>query len=387
MKPAYNTTWLYNLAVIKETKRWVNQGLIQPEQFEKIKEAYKSPFYHPNLIVRILLFVASLLALAGVSGLFFLFVQGMEKDGVAIACIFYGIASFVVLELAFIGNNHYKSGVNEAIMYHACGFVIGGFGAWSHDHMGVMLWISLITFSWCAVRYLDLLCTACAIISLAGVLFNELYFMGGIFKNIIPFAFIIFFTPIYLISRAFRKKLSLRLWRNSLLVGEAGSLLLIYLGGNYLVVRELSVSMMDLDLQPGQDIPFAAIFYALTVLIPVLYLWVGIRKKNVVMLRVSLLVIAFSVFTFKFYYSTGHHEITLTVGGTILLMISIWLTNYLKTMRSGFTRDNLLEEKWGNMHLEAFVVSQTMGGNQAVTEQEFKGGGGSFGGGGASGSY
>ena len=112
----------------------------------------------------------------------------------------------------------------------------------------------------------------------------------------------------------------------------------------------------------------------------------GIRKKNVVLLRVSLLVLAFSVFTFKFYYSIGHHEITLTVGGAILLITGVWLTNYFKAMRNGFTRENMLEEKWGNMHLEGFVISQTMGGN-TVAEQGFKGGGGSFGGGGASGGY
>jgi uncharacterized membrane protein YgcG len=387
MKPAYKTTGLYNLAVIKETKRWFNQGLIEADQFEKIKNAYKSSFYHPNLTVRILLFVASLLALAGVTGLFFLFVSGVDKDGIAIACIFYGLISFVFLELVFIRNDHYKSGVNEAILYHACAFVISGFGAWSKDYMSVYLWISLITFSWTAFRYLDLITTLGAVISLAGVLFNELYFMGGIFKNIIPFAFIIFFTPVYLYSRALRKKIILRMWRNNLLIVEAGSLLLIYLGGNYLVVRELSISMMDLELQPGQDIPFAMIFYALTIAIPLLYLWNGIVRKDVVLLRVSLVVLAFSVFTFKFYYSLGHHEITLTVAGAVLLTIAILLTNYLKKMRKGFTRDNLLEEKWGNMHLEAFVISQTMGGNQAVTDQEFKGGGGSFGGGGASGGY
>jgi hypothetical protein len=386
MKPAYNTTWLYNLAVIKETKRWLSKGLIDEDQFGRITEFYKSPLYHPNFIVRVLLFVATLFALAGVTALFFVGFSGMDKDGLAIACIFYGVISFAVLELLFINNNHYKSGVNEAVMYHACGFVIGGVGAWSHDQIGVLLWVSLITFSWSAFRYLDLLCTLCAMISLAGVLFNELYLLGGLFRNIIPFAFIAFFTPLYLISRSLGKKSTLRSWRNNLLVIEAGSLLLVYLGGNYLVVRELSVGMMDLELQPGEDIPFAAIFYALTVLIPILFLWVGIRNKDVVLLRVSLVALALSVITFKFYYSTGHPEITLTVAGAILLFIAVGLTKYLKSMRNGFTRDNLLEQKWGNMHLEAFVISQTMGGNQAP-EKEFKGSGGGFGGGGASGGY
>ncbi len=63
------------------------------------------------------------------------------------------------------------------------------------------------------------------------------------------------------------------------------------------------------------------------------------------------------------------------------------LLNYLKTSKHGYTRENLLTEKWANMNAEAFIISQTMGGNQVTVKEEFKGGGGGFGGGGASGSY
>ena len=74
MKSAYNETGLYNLAVLKESKRWMKQQLIEENQFQKISEAYKSPFYHPNFIIRILLFIAALFALSGVTGLFTVFI-------------------------------------------------------------------------------------------------------------------------------------------------------------------------------------------------------------------------------------------------------------------------------------------------------------------------
>ena len=102
------------------------------------------------------------------------------------------------------------------------------------------------------------------------------------------------------------------------------------------------------------------------------------------MLRVSLVVLAFSVFTFKYYFSLGHPEITFTLAGTILLSITILLLNYLKIIRNGFTRENILAEKWANLNAEGFIISQTMGGNQVTVKEQFKGGGGSFGGGGAS---
>jgi uncharacterized membrane protein YgcG len=97
-------------------------------------------------------------------------------------------------------------------------------------------------------------------------------------------------------------------------------------------------------------------------------------------------VVAFSVFTFKYYYGFNHPEITLTIAGIILLGISLALLNYLKTMKAGYTRENLLSEKWSSMNAEAFIISQTMGGNQ-IKSGSYEGGGGSFGGGGASGNF
>jgi uncharacterized membrane protein YgcG len=102
------------------------------------------------------------------------------------------------------------------------------------------------------------------------------------------------------------------------------------------------------------------------------------------LLRVSLVALAFSVFTFKYYYSLGHTEITLTLAGAILIGIAIMLMRYLKVMRNGFTGDNLLSERWADMNVEALVISQTMGGNVAHAGSTDVGGGGDSGGGGAS---
>jgi uncharacterized membrane protein YgcG len=162
---------------------------------------------------------------------------------------------------------------------------------------------------------------------------------------------------------------------------------MIYLAGNYLVVRELSVNLMDLSLTEGQDIPFSFIFYSLTVLFPVLYLYFGVKNKDMVLLRISLLIFGLSVFTFKYYYGFGHPEITLTIAGLILSCITLILFNYLKVMRNGFTREDVLSSKWANANVEAFIISQTLGGNQVKVDESFQGEGGSFGGGGSSGSF
>ncbi len=387
MSSAYNETWVYNLAVIKEAKKWCKHGFIETEQLTNIQQAYTVPFYHPNFTIRILLFIATLLASSGVTGFFALIIADAGKNPISFAYIFYGVASFFVLEKFFIANNHFKSGVTEAILYHSCGFVIGGIAGLNEFNEHIILWSCFLVFSFAAFRYLDLLCTIVSIGSFGSILFYEFYSLGGIFQQIIPFVFILTFTPLYFFIKTLQQNNNLKLWRNNLLIIESVSLLLIYAAGNYFVVRELSVSLMDLTITEGSDIPFAFIFYAFTVSIPIAYLYFGIRKKDVAMLRVSLIVIAFSTFTFKYYFSLGHPEITLTLAGIILIAMSIGVMRYLKTMRNGFTRDNLLSERWGNMNVEAFIISQTMGGNQSAVAQPDMPGGGHFGGGGASSNF
>jgi uncharacterized membrane protein YgcG len=47
-----------------------------------------------------------------------------------------------------------------------------------------------------------------------------------------------------------------------------------------------------------------------------------------------------------------------------------------------------LAEKWANLNLQAFVISQTLGGNQSGASSQIEtGGGGKFGGGGSTPNY
>src|SRR5258705_7471623 len=124
MNSAYNSQFVYHLAVIKETKRWAKHNFITTDQFAKIGEEYKAPFYHPNLIIRMLLFVATLFALSGMSGILGLMFAQAGKTFIYFGCIGYGVGSFIALEKMFIANNHFKSGVTEAMMYHSFGFFL-----------------------------------------------------------------------------------------------------------------------------------------------------------------------------------------------------------------------------------------------------------------------
>jgi hypothetical protein len=392
MSAAYNHSWLKNIHIIKDAKTWKKQGIIGEDQFRAITEEYKSSFYHPNLMIRILLFIASTIGLSGVTGILgLLFQDALESQvTVAVLSLIYGIVSFVILDQVLISkNNHYKSGISEAVLYHSILFTILGICAFTDfDNVHVNVLICLVVFAFAAYRYLDLISTACAVAALAFLIFFELQNAGGVFEQIIPIVFIVLFTPLYFFIRKLRTALSSEPWGHCLILVEAMTLLLIYAAGNYFVVRELSMELMDLYLEEGQDIPFAFLFYALTVIIPVLYLYFGIKRKDIVLIRVSLVAIAFSVFTFKYYFSMNRPEFSLTAAGVVLLGITLYIFRYLKTPRHGYTRENLLEEKWANSNAEGFIISQTLGGNAVAPEGATEGGGGgSFSGGGSTDSF
>lgn len=387
MKCAYTISDLFRLAAIKESKRWLKSGLIRENQFQNISNEYSTDLYHPNFLIRILLFAATILALSGITGFLGLIVADITEDAIFTACFFYGLVSFFAVESIFIRSyKHFKSGVNEAIIYHACLFTIIGASGIADFQEDLTFLITLLVLTFAAIRYVDITTTVCTFIALVAFLFYEFFQLGGIYSQIIPFLFIVLFSIFYFLVKKLRHNPSLDVWENNLLMTEALCLIVVYASGNYFVVRELSIDFMGMVIEPGEDMPFAVFFYLLTIFIPITYLVVGLRRKDIVLLRVSLLAIAFSVFTFKYYFSLGHPEITLTVAGAVLLAITLLLMNYLKIVRHGYTRENLLEEKWGNENLSAFVVSQTLANSHTVPETNMNGGG-EFGGGGATGSY
>lgn len=388
MIAAYNAQRVYYFAVLQESKRWYAHGFMDAGQFAAVKEAYKVPFYHPGLAIRITLFLASLLALSGIDGMLGLVVSELGETAISVGVALFGAATLVVLERNFIvSNQHYKSGVTEALLYHSCACIIGGTGNLFDFNVHVVLVLCLIVFTAASIRYLDWLCTLAAVLTFAGLIFYEFYLMGGIIQQIIPFVFMAIFTPGFFLFKSLKKREALKIWGYNLLIAETISLLLIYAGGNYLVVRELSINLLDMRLEEGQDIPFATIFYGLTILIPIIYLAAGIRGKSMVLLRTGMVVAAFSFYTFHHYYSIAPVEIMLTAAGAVLLVLAIVIHRYLRIIRNGYTGENTLEEKWANMNVQAFLVSQTMGGNEGKADQGMNPGGGSFGGGGASGDF
>lgn len=387
---AFDKTELKKLAITDEAEKWFKAGIIDANQWQIIQTENYSNLYHPPFWLRIILFIATLLAIYSSIG-FFVSMIFQETDNIENIIrgimIIIGLGSFVLLEAAVIRNNHhYKSGVTEALIYMALSnLTIGIVGFDANEY--VIAFMVLLSGVIAAIRYLNLIGVIAVVGAIAFFIFQGFYDLGGVFKALIPFAFMFVFGTGYFLSQQFQKANHLPFYRDSFIVLDTLFLILVYAGGNYFVVRELSIEMMGLNLADGNDIPFGWLFHITTVIIPLAFLYFGIIRKELLLNRVGILTTFASVITFKYYYSLGHPEITLTIAGAITAGLTIWILNYLKTPKNGFTREKLLSDKWDNLNAESVLISSTMGGNVAPEKTGTEFGGGQFGGGGAGGEF
>ena len=104
-------------------------------------------------------------------------------------------------------------------------------------------------------------------------------------------------------------------------------------------------------------------------------------------MRVGLLLIAAMIFTIRYYHSIVPYEVAMSIGGTVLLILSYALISYLKQPKFGFTYSELNKEHKDEKSLiESLVIAETFG-QQTKPAETTKFGGGSFGGGGAGGEF
>ena len=390
----YPSDWLENLADAKAVKSWLNSGIISRNEYNAILEKLKTPLYIPNIFVRIGLFLLTLVLIVSLIGLFSFSLFSMDEMGWGIYLITQSVIFYAILEKFIVnGKHHFGSGVDDMLLYYSLvtfssGIVFIQADIFS-DNLPVYLYIMfpLIVSICCALRFTDKLLTAVSFLGLYGMLFFILYEFEDFGMAILPFVVMLISAILYFQIKKIEDIRELKPWKDCITICEVLSLLMFYLGGNYLVVKELSVNLLGSN--ATADIPLSWLFHATTVIIPLAYFYFGIKRKDILLIRVALLTVGLAVFTLKYYYSLGHPEVTLTLAGAIMLGIAIFVIKYLKEPKFGYTHHQILNSKWGNVDAEAYLISQTMGDTDVPKEEksEMEFGGGQFGGGGAGGGF
>ncbi len=387
----YNKTWLTNLLLIDGVEKEHQDGLITDTELKNIKEKYPVGFYSPNIFVRVGLILLTMVISGCASGLLSL----MMADSTMVTSygwlIFLGILNYVALEVMVQNKFHFRSGVDDALLWISGALWVSAF-AWavsdryySEDFSGVYLVASAfvcVLSSILAIRFADMLMGLVAYLACLVFVFFAWQKIGAWGTATMPFVLMVFSGLSYWVVRLKLNHPKTVYYTNSMTVLQAGTLLTLYLAGNYFVVKELGD---ELNGTVSESIPFGWFFWGWTIGLPFIYIAFGIKQKNVILLRTGLLLITAAAITFRNYHHVMPVELALILSGAIALGISYAVTRYLRTPRHGFTCEELnKEDLMDELKVESLVIAESFSDTaQPVADQGIKLGGGHFGGGGA----
>ena len=388
---AYNTQWSVNDFIQNIVHKWFQKGFLKQEQYTSVQKEFQSDYNNPNIFLKIGLFVFTILAASFSGGLFAVFFAGIFENhaqlGFIIMSLILGIGFVFILEFLIKNNKLYHSGVDNALLYMALGAICTAiymifentkFPTW------VILGLCLPFFIIASIRYADILVTISTyFLSLFIVVLISLEFALG--KTLLPFI-IIFFS---IIAYFFHKKVSQRIdelyYEKCLDVFKTLALVTLYLGGNYLIVREGNAQINHLTDLVSPQIAFAPIFYFFSIIIPVIYIFFGLKTYDRLLLIIGLIAVIFSIFTYRFYFSILPVEIVLTMGGGLLIVLAGICIRNLRSAKYGITSKP--DNEHNGLNLESIIMSQVIQSKIPQQGDIFQFGGGDAGGGGAGGEY
>ncbi|WP_142686374.1 hypothetical protein [Chitinophaga polysaccharea] len=388
---AYNSTTLDNLEIKEEAEKALRKNCIELSTYKAIEAAHPVNFYTPNPVIKIGLFILTVVIVSFSLGLLSLMMLDLlrNEDGFAGLCILAGLVCYGVLELFIREKKLFRAGVDDALLWGAVLLICSSMAIVDHVSAGTICFVVCFVTLLATLRFADMVMAGVSYLAFLGFIFTVAMELGPVAKIIMPFLIMVISFTVYVAVKKISGYHFSRHYKHCLTVISVLSLLTLYLAGNYYVVRELSNVMFGLQLQDGQSIPGALFFWAYTAVVPLVYLWLGIHKKDAVLLRTGMILLAAIVFTVRYYHSVLPLETAMVLGGLVLTVGAWALIRYLKTPKHGFTyvetEDPSLADK---LKLESLIIAQTyVPGAQPATTNDIQFGGGSGGGGGASGDY
>lgn len=386
---AYNKTWLANLKLRDMLNKDLSAGHINEAELKAIAEKYPVGFYSPGILARVGFFIVTCVVVFFAYGLIALMAASANIFDSPGFPIFLGMISFAGLELMVYVKHHYRSGVDDALLFlSACMILAGLFMAFSgfgdHANYPTLFGIAFLMFMVLSLRFTDILmAAACCVCFFAFIFFcwTKVIPPG---MSTVPFAMMVAAAGTYWLAYVNREKFDY--YQNCLIIVQIVCLLTLYAAGNYYIIQTLSD---ELHGTVNATVPLSAFFWIWTMMVPFVYAGLGIRKKDVILLRTGLLLIAAAVITFRTYFHVLPVDVALTIGGALLLGIAYAVIRYLKTPKYGFTYAEPEDENvMDRLKIESLIVAESLSTHTpAPTNNSVKMGGGDFGGGGSSGDF
>ena len=385
---AYNTEWLNNLLIGEELQTAFKKENITTEEYSAAKKLYPVGFYTPNIYIRAGLFILTLIIIGFSYGLIFiLFNESNIGNIFSILCFTFSVLCYVTLEFITKKKHHFKSGVDDALLWASGGLLYAAIFLVSDMNFVIPMIFIFIYSIYLTHRFANALMGA--VILYSGLLILSLSFFTllrytGIFVNL--FLFIISgFT--YFLSKKAALKINFKFYKNAFIVIQVVALILAYKNINYYFV------LFYMQLNDGKGASnFASVLsiliWILTIALPFCYIYMGIKNKDRLIGRVGLVLIVAIVFTIRQFYSLLPIEILMLSGGVILIALAYYLSKYLQPEKYGFTSLPVSAElSNGRSQIESLIIAETFSGMPQPTTSTTNFGGGNFGGGGASGEF
>ncbi|MEJ6982213.1 hypothetical protein WG906_17240 [Pedobacter sp. P351] len=384
----YNKTWLSNLMLLNLVEEDYEKGLIPEEEWKAVQNKCIHEFYSPNIFIRVGLFLLTSITSLFSSG----FLSLIMLDGDIIYKygwpLFLAVIHYLALEFIVREKNHYRSGVDDALLWISAGLLTTAFvmATNADEHYLLLAAFIFVLSGLLSLRFADSLMSLVSYLALLALVFFGWQKLGTIGNITMPFVIMLVSGGIYQLLRQHVDTSGTKFYANSMAVLRVATLLSFYAAGNYFVVKELNDI---LDGSVSRSIPLGWFFWSWTVGMPLVYLFFGIRQKNTILLRSGLLLIAAAAGTYKAYYRLMPIEYTMVLCGAISLTVCYFVSRFLRTPKNGFTcmelkKEYLMEE----LKLESLVVSDSFSETAVpVVETGTSFNGGHFGGGGSSSGY
>jgi hypothetical protein len=385
---AYNEQSLDRLAIDSEVLLAHKKRLLSDQEYTNVRHAHKPDLYSPNVFIRIGLFALTVVIVTMIFGLLLLITESLlYNDRIFFSItIVFGCLIYAALEWIVRVKRHYRCGVDDALLWLALICFVADIGIY-FTFRG--LWMSLLIFVLslaATIRFANSVMSAVSFCAFIAVIFYSITPAGTIAKTILPFVSMLIGVAVYLMVIKCKHQHSFRHYRHCFMVIEALSLITIYASVNYFVVRELSIKMFDLHLPQNASITGGWFFWVCTLILPLIYIARGLQSKDHLILRVGLLLIAATIFTFRYYYSIAPIEQVLTFAGIILIAIAYVLIKYLQTPRFGIVDRQPEQHLQDGVNVESLVIAGSFK-EAPAPDEGFRFGGGSTGGGGATGQF
>ena len=253
---AYRTEWLDALEIHQLAGRWRNKKWVGTEQHRQIETHFPAPFYTPQFFVRLGLFLfTAFLTLCAIGLASFIFYSSWteaSEESAGVLALLYGVGTGLVLEY-FIGTkHHYRSGIDDALLYFTLALLIAGlsllFSSWLREEpLGYCLLAFPVLLAG-SIRYADRLVavlTASCLLAIVA-LFCVRFEWGRI---LLPFILMGVSASVYYFLKRQLKIVERRYWAPCFRVVEGLVLLTFYLSGNYYVVREGNAVLNETSFQ------------------------------------------------------------------------------------------------------------------------------------------